>query len=108
MDYNNLLVKQIKKYLPPDCAADERLQPFLSVINDYYSTFERDKKIADHAFAISEKEYKEVVADLKKQYELEQKSILALKEAVNTMDPGSLADAALAENDIIYIINFLK
>ncbi len=108
MEYNKILEKQIKKHLPEHLVHNQELAPFLGAINDYYSTFERDKKIAEHAFAISEKEYLNAVADLKSQYALKQQSIRELKIAVSTLDPGYMENFNDLNDDIFYIIDFLK
>ena len=57
MTYHPLLEKQIKKILPADAREEEDLKDFLAAISNAYTNFERDKKLADHAFEISEKEY---------------------------------------------------
>lgn len=108
MNYNKILEKQIKKYLPAPLREDQGMNTFLAAISDYYASFERDKKIADHAFAISEKEYLEVVEDLRAQNELRQKSILQLKEAVMALDTGAMDNFNNTNQDIFYIIDFLK
>lgn len=59
MTYHPLLEKQIKKILPADAREEEDLKDFLAAISNAYTNFERDKKLADHAFEISEKEYQQ-------------------------------------------------
>ena len=108
MSYHKLLEKQIRKHLPPQFSDNSELQSFFAAISAYYITFDRDKKIAEHAFSISEKEYQEVLADLKGQNEIKQKSIQELKEAVSTLDPDSLGSFNNLNDDIFYIIHFLK
>jgi len=58
--YHSLLEKQIKKLLTEQQLHDESLCKFLSVISNTYQAFERDKKLSEHAFNVSEKEYQEL------------------------------------------------
>lgn len=107
MTYHKLLQKQLKKYLPAQYLDDEQINVFLSVVSDCYHTFDKDKKMSEHAFAISEKEYQSVLNDLKEQNELIYWSIRQLRDAIHSLDPDN---AHVPENsdDIIYIINFLQ
>ncbi|OQP48002.1 response regulator [Niastella populi] len=59
MSNHPLLEKQIKKWLNEQHTQDEAISKFLAVVNQSYENFERQKKIADHAFTVSEKEYQE-------------------------------------------------
>lgn len=64
MSYHIILEKQIKKFLTEQHLQDESVRNFLNVVSNTYHDFERDKKISEHAFAISEKEYQELGAAL--------------------------------------------
>ncbi len=108
MSFHKILEKQINKYLPEQYRQEKDIAAFLSTISDYYTTFDRDKKIAEHAFAISEREYQEVVAHLKEQNEVKHKTLLQLKEAVSALDQGAKEDFNFSNDDIFYIIDFLK
>ncbi|OQP60093.1 hypothetical protein A3860_34760 [Niastella vici] len=59
MSNHPLLEKQIKKWLNEQHLQDEALNKFLTVVSNAYENFERQKKISDHAFTVSEKEYQE-------------------------------------------------
>lgn len=59
MSYHPLLEKQVKKFFPAYTDQDGPMQAFIVAVNNAYHTFERAKKIADHAFAVSEQEYQE-------------------------------------------------
>ena len=63
MEYHSILEKQIRKFLIPHDRENEELKKLLETISKSYHTFERDKKLADHAFEISEKEYQKVNID---------------------------------------------
>jgi signal transduction histidine kinase/CheY-like chemotaxis protein len=59
MPNHTLLERQIKKCLTELHLQDEAIKKFLAVVSNAYDSFERQKKIADHAFDVSEKEYQE-------------------------------------------------
>ena len=46
--------------LTKEMLEQESVRKFLELINNSYNNFERDKKISDHAFSVSEKEYQEL------------------------------------------------
>lgn len=58
--YHSLLEKQIKKLLTEQQLQDESLCQLLNVVSNTYQAFERDKKLSEHAFEVSEKEYREL------------------------------------------------
>ena len=107
--YHKLLEKQIKKILTEEDLSQESIQRFLEVVNSSYASFERDKKISDHAFSISEKEYQEVTRHLQEQHDIQLQSIFKLKNAIRSLDPQydihfNEADAG----DMISVISFLE
>jgi signal transduction histidine kinase len=107
--YHKLLDKQIKKILAEEQLADESIQRFLEVVNNSYASFERDKKISDHAFSISEKEYQEVTRHLQDQHDIQLQSIFKLKNAIRSLDPQY--DIHFSESgtaDMISVISFLE
>ncbi|MEY2828705.1 MAG: hypothetical protein RIQ33_563, partial [Bacteroidota bacterium] len=73
MEFNKLLLKQIKKYLPDANLEDAAFKQFIKAVNDSYYSFERDKELANHVFTISEQEYINVNKKLKT--ELDEKEI---------------------------------
>ncbi len=107
MNYHKILERQIKKLLPQNYVEDALLSPFLSSISDYYEAFEKDKKISDHAFAISEMEYMEAVKKFRAQNEIRDKSIFQLKEAIRDLDPEAIEGLEESNDDLIDIIGFL-
>jgi signal transduction histidine kinase len=107
--YHKLLEKQIKKFLTEEQLADESVRHFLDVVNSSYARFERDKKISDHAFSVSEKEYQEVTRHLQEQHDIQLQSIFKLKNAIRSLDP--LYDIHFNESggaDMISVISFLE
>ncbi|REC41147.1 MULTISPECIES: PAS domain-containing hybrid sensor histidine kinase/response regulator [Chryseobacterium] len=85
-ELHNILNRQIKKYLTEDCKKHPQFNNFINAVNDSYKSFERDKELTDHAFRQSEKEYKELFNDLKKENELKQESISSLYESLSLLD----------------------
>lgn len=108
MDYHYLLNKQIIKQLPAHYQEDEVIRAFLTTINNSYNNFDKAKKLADHAFNISEQEYQQVTANLHEQNELKLKSIQQLKEAISALDPESTLNVSETGDDMINIISFLQ
>jgi signal transduction histidine kinase/ActR/RegA family two-component response regulator len=108
MDYHYLLNKQIQKQLPPEYLEDEVIKQFLTTINNSYNNFDKAKKLADHAFQISEQEYQQVTANLHDQNELKLKSIWQLKEAIKALDPDSTFNITETDDDMMNVISFLK
>jgi len=108
MEYHPVLEKQIKKFLPEQYIDDEKINQFFSIVSNSYRSFEKDKKISEHAFNISEQEYREVTQHLHEQHEITQQSILQLKEAIKSLAPDALSAIDDDENNLISIIGFLQ
>ncbi len=108
MNYHKVLERQISKLLPESYLQDENILKFLTTISNSYQTFEKDKKMSEHAFSVSENEYQELNKYLRQQNEIRHQSILQLKEAIRSLDKDAIV--ALDENDdnLINIIAFLQ
>lgn len=106
---DNLLAKHFPQGFDKD---DKHLLHFLEAVSSHYNTFERDKKITEHAFTISEKEYLNVTENLKAQNEITKKSIEKLKDAIIHLSPHRATafkqHDSDDDNDIISIISFLS
>jgi signal transduction histidine kinase/ActR/RegA family two-component response regulator len=107
MPYHNILNKQIKK-LPEKYLADETVLAFLESINTSYHTFEKAKKISEHAFTISEREYQEVNKHLQEENGIKQQSILEIKNAIKSLAPDAMPELDNSDYDLIHIIKFLQ
>lgn len=108
MEFHTILNKQVNKLLPQKYLIDETIKVFLESISNSYNTFERAKKISEHAFTISEKEYQEVNSNLYKENSIKQQSISEIKKAISSLSPDSLPDFDDSTDDLIYIIKFLQ
>jgi len=108
MAFHKIIDTLLHKYFPEDHhMEDENFVKFLNAISSHYNTFERDKKITDHAFTISEKEYIKVTEDLKAQNEITKKSIEKLKDSIKHLAPDRVNAFKESDDDIIDIISFL-
>ena len=82
MNFNKLLERQITKLLPDDFANRPEMALFLKTVSETYSTFDRDKDIAERAFRLSELEFIEINSKLKNEIYLRKKSIDKLNETL--------------------------
>jgi len=107
MPYHKILESQIRKFLPDKCLQDQNVCDFLNVVSRSYATFEKDKKISEHAFDVSEKEYQEINSNLLQQNEIRKQSILKLKEAIKSIDPNA-SFILEKDDDLFSTISFLE
>jgi signal transduction histidine kinase/CheY-like chemotaxis protein len=89
MLYHATLQKQIEKFLDEKLVDSEAIKGFLESVNSTYFTFERDRKLTDHAFNMSEVEYQKANNELQEEIELRKESITKLKEVIKSLDPNS-------------------
>jgi PAS domain S-box-containing protein len=107
MSFNKLLVRQIKKYLPEDYYLQENLARFIQAVHDSYEEYERDRKLFNHAFACSEKEYMQINEKLKREATLKHASIQQLKESINKFK-GTNTLLYNDTDDLSDVINYLE
>lgn len=109
MKLNKLLEKQLKKYFPDQLYEQEAVQQFIKSVNESYNAYEKDIELSEHAFKITEEEYREVNDKLKQEIELKGALIHKLKEAVVEIAEGAIMDgAADDEHEILNIASYLK
>jgi signal transduction histidine kinase/ActR/RegA family two-component response regulator len=108
MIYHKVLEKQISKLLPDLDRDSPTCRAFFQAVSDAYTAFEKDKKLSDHAFTISEKEYQEVTGHLRQQNEIRKQSIDKLKAAIASLDASIVADDKGDSDDLIHIISYLQ
>ncbi|MEN9686884.1 MAG: hypothetical protein RLZZ28_2670 [Bacteroidota bacterium] len=108
MSYHSILSKQIERFLTEKQLEDTALKSFLDTVSKCYDSFEKDKKITEHAFDVSEREYQLVMTDLQEQNEIRKQSIIKLKEAIRSLDPNNPSDFKDSDDDLINIISFLE
>jgi signal transduction histidine kinase len=108
MGYHKLLEKQVKKFFTEDQSREEGLHQFLAVVNNAYINFDRDKKLSEHAFSISEKEYQEINGHLKQQNAIRHQSIIKLKDAIHSLDNNTDILMGEDDDDLISVISYLE
>jgi len=109
MVFHKILENLLAKHKPNGMSMeDPSCIHFLNAISSHFATFERDKKITDHAFTISEKEFMSVTEDLKAQNAITKQSIEKLKDAIIHLAPEKANSFQETSDDIIYIISFLS
>src|ERR1700761_5925929 len=109
MNFNKLLEKQIKKYLPENWAALEGLSGFINAVNNSYNAFEKDLTLSAHAFRISEQDYVEMNEQLKKEIDTRKLGVINLKEAIKSIDGSAewVNEIDENENTLIDTLNYL-
>jgi signal transduction histidine kinase/CheY-like chemotaxis protein len=108
MGYHPILEKHIQKFLPADQLSVASIQQLLEAISKSFTSFERDKKITEHAFEVSESEYQKATKDLQAQNEIRKESIKKLKLAIRSLDPDAPQQFSDEDDDLIHIISFLE
>ena len=86
MPLNKLLIRQIKKHLPPELWTDEKITRLIQAVDDSYNAYEKDKALADHASRLNEEEYVRINAKLKTEVLGRRQAIKTLKEAIARMN----------------------
>src|ERR1700727_1815629 len=106
--YHKLLDKQVARILTKELLDQEPVLKFLELVNNSYNNFERDKKISEHAFSVSEKEYQELALHLHEQNQIRLQSIVKLKKAILALDPSISIHSTDNDDDLINVISFLE
>ena len=107
MEIHPLLSKQISKYLGDDALDNPQFQKIIKIVSASYESYERDKKITEHAFEISEQEYQDVLLDLKKENDLKKESIEKVKQTLIVLDENN-ASTIKDSDDLFEIIDLLN
>jgi signal transduction histidine kinase/ActR/RegA family two-component response regulator len=106
--YHRLLEKQAARMLTKELLEQDSVRKFLELINNSYNNFERDKKISEHAFSVSEKEYQELALHLREQNQIRLQSIVKLKKAILALDPSASVHSGDNDDDLINVVSFLE
>jgi signal transduction histidine kinase/ActR/RegA family two-component response regulator len=108
LEYNRLLKRQIIKYLAADIENDERFLALLDAVSDSYDAFERDKRLSEHAFEVSEKDYLDIYSRLKNEINIRNQSIQKLKETIRNMEPGAENQILQDGDNLLDVVNYLN
>jgi signal transduction histidine kinase len=107
MDLHPLLAKQIAKHLGEDAINHPAFDSLIKAVSSSYESYERDKKITEHAFEISEKEYQDVLQNLKKENTLKKESIEKVKQTLTILDKKNVSGIKDSD-DLAEIIDLLN
>ena len=106
MSYHPILEKQLKKHLPPAIQSGQ-VAALCEAVSQYYDLLERDKQLSEHAFSISEREYRETLQDLQTQHDIQQRSIEKIKGVLLSLDQryGLTHEG---HDDLTSVVNYLE
>jgi signal transduction histidine kinase len=107
-EYNRLLKRQIKRYLTAGLEDDDKIRFFIDAVNDSYNAFERDKRLSEHAFEVSEKDYLDIYSRLKEEINIRNQSIQKLKETIRNMEPDAENQIVLDGDNLLDVVNYLN
>lgn len=108
MDYHKLLQRQIDRFFPNEEEITPSIKEFLQLISRTYQTFEKDKWLSEHAFNISEREYQDVLKNLRTQSENQNQSIARLKEVINSLDPNASIPEMQSDDELRSVVAYLE
>lgn len=107
MEINKLLQRQLQKYFNGKLPGDGNMNDFIQAVNDSYSTFEKDKELSNHAFMVSERDYKEIYTKLNTEINLRNISIEKLKNAIKNIQDDEQILFTDKEDDLLAIVAYL-
>lgn len=112
LQLHRTLLKQVNRYLDKDILERDDVQRFLSIINQTYENFEKDRRVTEHAFRKSEEEYQNVLKNLRESVEIKQLSIERISKQILSLQGNDQAEdafeAAGETNDLISTISLLE
>ncbi|MDX1906057.1 MAG: response regulator [Bacteroidia bacterium] len=83
--YHKLLIRQIRKYLPEDWAAQEAFSKFLAAVNESYYHADRDREILERAMSLSSDEIGAQNRQLSQEIAIRTEAMQQLVESVRRM-----------------------
>jgi PAS domain S-box-containing protein len=107
MKQNKLLERQLKKLLPAEMVNHPGLAELVKAINESYNAYERDAELAERAFKISEEDYIEINAQLKKEVDLKKMSINKLKESIDIVQEQKNQSGGDTDS-LLDVVNYLN
>ena len=102
---HQLLKKQIAKFLSPELLNNQDVHSFLVAVDRSYQSFEREHRISERAFEISDKENLEANDLLKLEIQKRDDSINSLKEAIKILKDKN---HSFEEEDVLVLSNFVR
>lgn len=107
-NYHKILDRQLKAFVEKGGEITPAVEFFIEQVSKTYQLYERDKMLADHAFAVSEKEYQDVLQNLSEQNVIISQSVFKLNKAIAELDPQNLFKDNRSGTEIIDVIDFLE
>jgi signal transduction histidine kinase/ActR/RegA family two-component response regulator len=108
MPYHKLLERQMRKIADPAILNHPEWLAFTEAINSSYLSYEKDKELSTHAFALSEQEYSEINEKLKEEIVLRKLSIDRLKEAIRGIESQEGISLHSDEDNLLNIVDYLE
>lgn len=112
INLHRALLKQVNRYLDKNLLERDDLWQFLTIINQTYENFEKDRQVTEHAFKKSEEEYQIVLKNLKDSVEIKQLSIERIGRQILSLQGNDANEEDLESegkpNDLIKIISLLE
>lgn len=102
---HQLLQRQIEKFLPPEFLENKEIHSFIEAVERSYISFEKEHRITERAFEISDKESLEANTSLKQEIQKRDDSIESLKEAIRILKDKN---HSFEEEDVLVLSNFVK
>jgi hypothetical protein len=82
MARHTYLGRLVNKHLTPAMLEDPKLTAFVEAVNDAFQAMERDRRVTDHAFAVSEREYQEALRKIEREDRERRRSLDQLEDAL--------------------------
>jgi signal transduction histidine kinase/CheY-like chemotaxis protein len=108
MANHKLLDRQLKKYSNPELLANKHFIRFIEAVNDSYAAFDKDKELSDHAFMVSQEEFRQINQKLKDEVDVRKLSIKKLKETLNNIKANTSDSFDGNDNDLLEIVDLLN
>jgi signal transduction histidine kinase len=102
---HQLLKRQIEKFLTSELLENKDILSFLEAVERSYMSFEKEHRISERAFEVSDKENLEANASLKQEIQKRDHSIESLKEAITILKDKN---HSFEEEDVVVLSNFVK
>jgi hypothetical protein len=81
---NKRLQRLIDRHLPKDLTDMAALQPFLSAMNAAFEAMDQDRRMAEHVFEVSEREYQKVLHELERENRMKREHVARMEVALRS------------------------
>ena len=105
MEYHSLLNNQIKKYLPESMWNSKEMESFLQYVSETYKSFEKDIRISEQAYKVTEEEFSELHQKLENELLVKKKSLDTLKVTIKSI---TNEDSLSESEDLLHLVEYIK